>query len=122
SDEDPEEGGPAKTPPTRLPSASTITVAAPTRSVVLRLTPSLPPRVLAVPRVRVALIGRGDVREVGQERVLVRIDPVADRIVRREVAETEPCRRCRTQDRSVAAGDRAELAVGGVVCQPAAVR
>src|SRR5262249_39010811 len=113
------EGGRAKTPPRRPPRAMATAVAPPTRSFVLRLTSGLPPAPrLAVSRVLVAAVGRGDVREVSEERVLVRVDTVADRVVRRQVAEPERA----GQDRSVPAGDGPDLDVRHVVGEATTVR
>src|SRR6185436_13600566 len=98
------------------PRASAAAVAPPTRRIVLRRTVEPSPSLL-VPCVLVAAVRCSDVRERGRERVLVRIDTVADDVVRLEVAETEQ----RVQERAVPARDRPDLDVGHVVDEAPAV-
>ena len=76
------------------------------------------PLEIARSRYVVALMRRGHVREVREERLVVRVDTVTEQVVRGPVWQPERA----VQERAIALCERPEVDVDDVVLEPAAVR
>src|SRR4029079_5613386 len=124
---------PPSTPPKRAAAAATQTAASTTEvfflieSSPVRKGPAAQGRPLPLVVLRTALGGRGnrlvagerrrDVGEVGAEHSIVRVDSVAEEVVRAPVRQPEQP----VQEGTVALGERTQVDVDDVVFEPAAV-